>query len=184
MGFAALNPSYGALGDGVRKIGVTFRDVIADVSCQLSDNGVRISEVPAEFNHAWWPNSPSVLEKFPDQLKSDYGISSGPTQLNEEFDAEVKAIHECLDKLGHVPRFANWQNTKDQNARLMYKALNQRADALYIWDHIAFPLRRRGDILFEFRHPAKSLVEGPLLMRCSWMTSLGASRRTQSGTSR
>jgi len=96
-------------------------------------------------------------------LKSDYGISSGPTQLNEEFDAEVKAIHECLDKLGHIPRFANWQNTKDQNARLMYKALNQRADALYIWEHIAFPLRRRGDILFRISAPREVLGGRPIV---------------------
>jgi hypothetical protein len=110
----------------VRKNGVTFAKVIEGVRFRLSDQGVRIAEAPAPFKLAWWPSRPSIEQ----QLLSDHGVASGTKQLIEDFDTEVKAIHECLDKLGHVPSFAEWQNTKDRNARRVHKGLNQRATAL------------------------------------------------------
>jgi len=143
----------------VRKNDATFENVISGVRHQLSDEGVRIAETPTPFNLAWWPNSPSVTE----QLLSDYGVPSGPKQLTEEFDAEVKAIHERLDELGHVPEVAKWQKTKDQNARRMYASLNQRAEALSVWEHIAFPLRRRGDVVFRISAPRDVLGGRPLV---------------------
>lgn len=147
----------------MRKNDVTFANVIADVRRQLSDNGIRIADTPISFSDAWWQNSPSMAQYPEQQLKSDHGIPSGPKQLNEEFDAEVKAIHECLDRFERLPRFAKWQETKDPNARLMYKSLNQRADALQIWEHIAFPLRRRGDIVFRIFAPRQVLGGAPMI---------------------
>ena len=83
----------------MRKNVVTFENIIDCVRRQVSDEGARVAEIPIPFSLTWWPNSPDVSQ----QLMSDYGISSGPEQLDKEFDAEVSANHECLDKLEHVP---------------------------------------------------------------------------------
>ncbi len=143
----------------MRKNDVTFANVIDGVRRQLSDEGGRIAEAPTPFNLAWWPNSLGVNE----QILSDYGVPSEPEHLTEEFDAEVKAIHECLDKLGHAPGVAKWQKTKDQNARRTYASLNQQAEALSVWEHIAFPLRRGGDVVFRISAPREVLGARPLV---------------------
>lgn len=143
----------------MRKNVATFANVIDCVRHQISDDGVRIAEAPTLFALAWWPNSPDIAE----QLLSDYGVPSGPKQLTEEFDAEVKAIHECLDKQGHAPGVAKWQKTKNQNARRMYASLNQRAEALTVWGHTAFPFRRRGDVVFRISAPREVHGGSPVI---------------------
>jgi hypothetical protein len=94
---------------------------------------------------------------------SDYSVLSGPKKLTEDFDAEVKAIHEALDEFGHAPGFANWQKTSIPAANLMYASLNQRAKALSVWEHIAFPIRRVGDFVFHLSAPREVLGGRPLV---------------------
>jgi hypothetical protein len=142
----------------VRKDVVTFNDVIADVRRQLSDKGIRIAQVPTPFKLAWWPSNSTATEQYVEQLHSDYGQPLGPKKLNEEFAAEVNAIHECLNTHQHDPGLAKWQRLErdDEEAEAatqMYKSLNQRATAISLWEQIAFPLRRQGDILFRIRAP-------------------------------
>lgn len=136
---------------------VTFEQVIACVRRRLLDGGVRIAEAPTLFQHVWWPNSPS----FEARLASDYGIYSGPEQLNEEFDMEVMAIQECLEETGYVPDFENWQLSEGPAGRV-YSSLNTRAMALSVWERIAFPLRRRGDVVYRICAP-RDVLGRPLI---------------------
>ena len=134
------------------------KNLIECVRRRLSDEGKRIAAAPIPFNHAWWPHDyPDVKER----LLSDYGVPSGPTLLNGEFDAEVKAIHECLDKLGHVPNFAEWQKSDD--ARRLFSPMNQRSVALSVWEDIAFPLRRIGDVVFRVSAPRDVMTGRPII---------------------
>lgn len=142
----------------MRKNDVTFNEVIAGVRSQLSDEGIRIAKVPTPFKLAWWPSNSTATEQYIEQLHSDYGQSSGPKKLSEEFAAEVKAIQECLNTHRHDPGLAKWQRLERDDevaeaATQMYKSLNQRATAISLWEQIAFPLRKQGDILFRIRAP-------------------------------
>jgi hypothetical protein len=70
----------------------------------------------------------------------------------------VKAIHECLNAHGYNPALAEWQRFESgdeaaEAATQMYKSLNQRSTAISLWEQIAFPLRRLGDIVFRIRAP-------------------------------
>jgi hypothetical protein len=143
------------------KHGVTFQEAIGEIRRQLSDDGARIADAPGSLNRAWWPSEVSTVA-FVQQLYSDYGVSSGPKQIEEEFFAEVKAIHQCLDRHGNDPGLAKWQSTRkkkkgktDPDVEAMYRSLNQRASALSIWDEIAYPLRFRGGpgIVFHISSP-------------------------------
>lgn len=103
------------------------------------------------------------MERFHDQTLSDFGVYSGPEELKAEFDAEVKAIRECLHTLGYTPGLAKWQQSKDPNIRLMYEGLNLRGDALSMWEQIAFPLRRRGGVLFRIAAPRDVIGGTPIV---------------------
>lgn len=137
---------------------VTFQEVIACVRQRLSDEGIRIAETPTLFQHVWWPSSPT----FEIQLSSDYGMNSGPEYLNEEFDTEVKAIQECLEESGYVPDFEKWQLSEGPAGRV-YSSLNTRAMALSVWERIAYPLRRRGDVVYRICAPREILGGRPLI---------------------
>jgi hypothetical protein len=129
---------------------VTYASVITKIRNQLRDDGIRIANTPVPFRYVWWPLESNTIENL---LKSDYGITMGPVGLNDSFADEVKAIHDALDTLGHEPEFVQWQKVNDANARALYKSMNQRSTALSVWEAIAFPLRRQGDLIFRICAP-------------------------------
>jgi hypothetical protein len=167
---------------------VTFADLIADVRRRLSDNGNRIAGTPQQFNLTWWPSEPEPG----DVLLSDRGVASdkfssgrdvalGLKKIEDEFGAEVNAIHDSLVERGHVPRFAKWQRVRDVNAQSLYKSMNIRASALSLWEQIAFPIRRHGDYLYRVWAPREVLGGTPIIhpMHIDRFARAVASRMTQ-----
>jgi hypothetical protein len=127
----------------------TITNLISDVRRQLSDEGVRISEAPTLFDLAWWPSSPAAMEKFVHHIYSDYGLS-GVKPLNNDFFAEVSAIQDVLKKWSPATQTGDAL----EDARNTVEAdTNRRARAMSLWEKIAFPVRRSGDIVFRIRAP-------------------------------
>jgi hypothetical protein len=125
----------------------TITDLIADVRRKLSDDGVRIFEAPTLFSLAWWPRSPTAMEQFVHHIYSGCGLS-GVKDLNKDFFAEVSAIQDVLKKCSQATQTGDAL----EDARNTVRAdTNRRARAMSLWEQIAFPLRRYGDIVFRIR---------------------------------
>ena len=135
---------------GERKNDITLGDLIADVRRQLSDKGSRIAEDPVPFQLAWWLTSPTAMEQHVQELHSEYGQPSGPKTLNEEFFAEVRAIQDVLKN--SFPLTKTGDELVDAGSEVE-EGMNRRARAMSLWEQIAFPLRRYGDIIFRVRAP-------------------------------
>ena len=160
---------------GERKNDITLGDLIADVRRQLSDKGIRIAEDPVPFQLAWWLTSPTAMEQHVQELHSEYGQPSGPKTLNEEFFAEVRAIQDVLKNSSPLTKTGDELVDAGNEVE---GGMNRRARAMSLWEQIAFPLRRYGDIIFRVRAPAP-FPETLSSKQRSQMTSLGASRRTR-----
>jgi hypothetical protein len=148
----------------------TFPYIIKDVRHRLCDDGARIAESPSQFGGVWWPCDPwgDPLKDYGNsqylnaQLNSDFAVPHGSKELVDEFKAELKAIHECLDNSPDAKKKLNWTNAGDNDGQNIIAAMNNAALELRVWDQIAFPLRRRGDLLFRI-FPPRDVAGAPIV---------------------
>jgi hypothetical protein len=145
---------------------LNFEKIIAGVKRRLPNESSWIAEKPSLFNLVWWPGE---HPDFQEQLLSDYGVDAGPTHVTSQFTAEIKAIHESLDETGYKPVLADWQKTNHSDpvlqkaASTMYTGLNQRGNALSVWEQIAFPIRRENNIVFRIHAPRDVMGGMPII---------------------
>ena len=83
-------------------------------------------------------------------------------EIEKAFYDEVGAIRDSLKDASHIPALAGWQKGSTGAARTMMMGLNTQADALGIWDRIAIPVRRRGDLVFRILAP-RDVMGSPIV---------------------
>jgi hypothetical protein len=137
---------------------VTYEQIITAARSILEDGEARIADAPAPFRATWWPGKPD----FRQELLSDYGMPTPLPELEKVFYEEVGAIRKSLKDLDHTPALAAWQNESTGAPRRMMMDLNTQADALGIWDQIAIPVRRRGDLVFRILAP-RDVMGSPIV---------------------
>lgn len=128
---------------------VTFEQIVTDVRSKLEDDGARIADTPWPFRETWWPGTTVIGQ----ELLSDYGVPTSFPEIERDFYDEVGAIRDSLKHVGHKPTLAEWQKGSIDAGRRLMTSLNLRTDALRVWDKIAFPVRRRGDLVFRILAP-------------------------------
>ena len=128
---------------------VTFEQIVTDVRSKLKDDGARIADAPRPFRKTWWPGATG----FGQELLSDYGVPTSFPEIERDFYDEVSAIRDSLKHAGHKPTLAEWQKVSIDAGRRLMTSLNLRVDALSVWDKIAIPVRRRGDLVFRILAP-------------------------------
>ena len=128
---------------------VTFEQIVTDVRSKLKDDGARIADAPRPFRETWWPGATG----FGQELLSDYGVPTSFPEIERDFYDEVSAIRDSLKHAGHKPTLAEWQKVSIDAGRRLMTSLNLRVDALSVWDKIAIPVRRRGDLVFRILAP-------------------------------
>ena len=137
---------------------VTFGQIITAARSRLEDGDARIADGPCPFRATWWPGTPG----FEQELFSDYGMPTAVPELEKSFRDEVGAIRDSLKDAGHTPALARWQKGSAGDAQSMMIRLNTQADALGIWDEIAIPVRRRGDLVFRILAP-RDVMGSPIV---------------------
>ena len=137
---------------------VTFERIISAARSRLEDGDARIADAPCPFRATWWPGTPG----FEQELLSDYGMPTAVPEFEKSFYDEIGAIRESLKDAGHTPALAGWQNGSTGAARSVMIGLNTQADALGIWDEIAIPVRRRGDLVFRILAP-RDVMGSPIV---------------------
>lgn len=138
---------------------IDYAQVIAAVRAKLSCGAERIADAPAALRWSWWPTEPDIQ----DQLRSDYGVATDYSELENEFQSEVVAIRESLESLGHVPRLADWQGSSSVDGTSLWTGLNRSAVALSLWDRFGMPVRRRGDLVFRLWAPRQIMGGAPII---------------------
>lgn len=132
---------------------ITFEQIIGTARSRLENGEARIADAPVPFRATWWPGTPD----FAQQLRSDYGVPTTAPELEKAFQDEVGAIRESLKDAGHTPALAEWQKGSTEAGRQVMMGLNRQADALGIWDKIAIPVRRRGNLVFRILAPRDAM---------------------------
>ena len=105
---------------------VRYIDVARCVQPKLKDGPRRVDVSPKPFKFAFWPDRSALVQMLPEYQPSPTENSD----LNDEFEEEVRAIVESLNSLGHEPSFAKWQKDKT-----LYRQSNQRVVALDVCPH-------------------------------------------------
>lgn len=137
---------------------MTFEQVIGAARSRLENGEARIADAPLPFRATWWPGAPDIAQ----QLLSDCGVPTPVPALEKAFRDEVGAILDCLKDAGHKPRLAKWQKGSTEAERQVMMGLNTQADALGIWDNIAIPVRRQGDLVFRILAP-RDVMGSPII---------------------
>lgn len=140
---------------------ITHKQIITAVRSRLEGGQERIVDVPCPFRETWWPETPD----FQTQLSSDMGMqpsSELEEWIYEVFSEEVKAIRESLKDTGYEPEFAEWQKGSTGAVRNLWKSTNIQADAIGLWEKIAIPIRRRGDLIFRILAP-RDVMGSPIV---------------------
>jgi hypothetical protein len=119
------------------------------IKCLRQD--LHSADIAAEampLNLAWWPDRLQTVVG----LMAEDGIIEGPEAIVAEFNREVRTIQNYLDKIERGPdkrRPQDYSNEELVNSTLYQ--FDQRQRALRIWEQIAFPIRRSGDVVFRIR---------------------------------
>lgn len=137
---------------------ITYEDIIYRVRKKLGCGAERISDAPAPFRWSWWPYKPNIVA----ELLSDYGMETGFPDLEKEFYEEIKAIEETLNELGWKPRVVKKQQNVPEYLSKINQSIKIRAEAMSIWEEIAVPTRRRGEIIFRI-WPPRDLLGSPII---------------------
>ena len=147
----------------------TYQEVVEVIQERLEDGVRRISDVPCVFRRTWWPEGPSVEQC----LLSDYSMPTASPDLDKIFREEVNAISEFLEKIDR-----DSQQGEAEPAKNIMASVNGQAKALGIWDNIAFPIRREGDIVFRILAP-RDVMGSPIIQKLHVDDYIrGASMRT------
>ena len=137
---------------------VTFEQIVTAVRPKLKDDEARIADSPGPFRETWWPGKTHLGQG----LLSDHGVPTSFPEIERAFYDEVRAICDSLKQAGQKPKLAEWhKGSKDAGTGMML-SLNFQADALSIWDKIAIPVRRRGDIVFRILAP-RNVMGSPIV---------------------
>jgi hypothetical protein len=138
----------------------TYADLIARLRAELPDGHSRFSPIPVDFLRTWWP-SQDEPSTFVEGLNSDYGQETGPPEVTAAYDAEVKAIRECMASLD-----PNELKDDDPSSRVN-RQVNRIAQAISFWEEIAFPIRRIGDRVYRIIAPRDALNGRPIVKEMS-----------------
>ena len=153
----------------------TIKDVINDVRAQLSEKkAVRIVDAPVLFNLSFapsdlWRSDEEYLERNLFQVPEESfrlsvdSLKAARAEIAQSYQEEVEAIRKSLEKLGHKPDLPKWTKSKDPNVRKLFKGIQQGHDVLRLWNHIAYPIRRRGGLLFRIYAGGKPDIKAMLV---------------------
>ena len=137
---------------------VTFEQIVSAVRPKLKDDEARIADAPGPFRETWWPGTTHLGRG----LLSDHGVPTSSPEIERAFYDEISAICDSLKQAGQKPTLAEWHKGSKDAGRDMMLSLNFQADALSIWDKIAIPVRRRGNIVFRILAP-RDVMGSPIV---------------------